>query len=88
MEKLLDKYEIGELVRSKVMNNGAEFDVWKILKAMLVKQVLEPSSEHKTFEWIEKDYARNLNVAQHHLYRALDYLIGKRRGSSRTFSKN
>ncbi len=80
VERLLDERGIGELVRSKVMDNGAEFDVWEVLKAMLVKQVLEPSSEHETFEWIEEDYARDLNVDQHHLYRALDYLISEKKG--------
>ncbi len=78
VEKLLDKHGIGETIRNRLTDNGAEFDVWKILKAMLVKQVLEPSSERETFEWIEKDYARDLDVDQHHLYRALDYLIKKK----------
>lgn len=78
VEKLLAEHGIGETVRSRLMDNGAEFDVWKVLKAMLVKQVLEPSSERKTFEWIEKDYARDLDAAQHHPYRTLDHLIKKK----------
>ncbi|KXA96410.1 hypothetical protein AKJ38_03345 [candidate division MSBL1 archaeon SCGC-AAA259I14] len=83
VERLVDEYGIGELVGSKVMDNGAEFNVWKVLKAMLVKQVLEPSSERETFEWIEEDYARDLEVDQHHLYRALDYLISGKEGIER-----
>ncbi|KXA94261.1 hypothetical protein AKJ65_04955 [candidate division MSBL1 archaeon SCGC-AAA259E19] len=78
VERLLEEYGIDELVREKVTDNGAEFDVWKVLRAMLVKQVLEPSSERETFEWIEEDYARDLDINQHHLYRALDYLISEK----------
>ncbi|KXB07349.1 hypothetical protein AKJ54_00365 [candidate division MSBL1 archaeon SCGC-AAA382K21] len=83
VERLLDEYGIGKLVRDKVTDNDAEFDAWKVLKAMLVKQVLEPSSERETFEWVEEDYARDLDVGQHHLYRALDYLISEKEGIER-----
>ncbi|MFP4006218.1 MAG: IS1634 family transposase [Candidatus Hadarchaeia archaeon] len=83
VEGLLDEYGIGGLVRERVTDNGAEFDVWKVLKAMIVKQVLEPSSERETFEWIEEDYTRDLDVDQHHLYRALDHLVGGKEGLER-----
>jgi len=83
VERLLGEYGIGDIFREKVMDNGAEFDVWKVLKAMLVKQVLDPSSERETFEWIEENYARNLDVDRHHLYRALDYLISEKEGIER-----
>lgn len=49
VERLLDEHGIDGPVRNRVTDNGAEFDVWKALRAMPVKQVLEPSSGRETF---------------------------------------
>lgn len=75
VEALLRKFGIDDPIRREVTENGAEFEVWDLLRAMLIKQVQEPSSERKTYKWIEEDYVRKLDVGLHHLFRALDYLI-------------
>lgn len=75
---LLKKFGIDDPIRKRVTDNRAQFEVWDLLKAMLTKQVQEPSSERQTYEWIEKDYVWELDVGLHNLYRTLDHLIAEK----------
>jgi transposase len=72
---LLDKYEIDSILNKYLSENDAKFDVLGVVKALIINRVLDPSSDLSACDWIDKHYCEDLNVEEHHLYRALDYLI-------------
>lgn len=73
--KLLEKYEIDKILQEELTKNKAKFDVFSTIKALVINRLIKPSSELSAYDWIMNDYAEKLNIQEHHLYRALDYLI-------------
>ena len=72
---LLKKYEISDILKNELSKNNAAFDVYAVVKALIINRLILPSSELAAREWIQEDYTEKLDVQEHHLYRALDYLI-------------
>lgn len=75
VNKLLEKFGIDSILKDELSENNAKFDVYGVIKALMINRLLIPSSELAACEWIHEDYCEELNVQEHHLYRALDYLI-------------
>ena len=73
--QLLKKYGIERILKKELSDNKAEFDVYEVIKALIINRLVSPSSDLATYDWILNDYCEPLEVQQCHLYRSLDYLI-------------
>lgn len=80
VNKLFEKYGIDSILKDELSENNAKFDVYGVIKALIINRLLNPSSELAACEWIHEDYCEELDVQEHHLYRALDYLIPRKEG--------
>ena len=76
--KLLEKYKIGEILKTELSDNKAKFNIYEIIKALMINRLVKPSSELSAIEWINEDYSEEMNVQLHQVYRSLDYLIPKK----------
>lgn len=76
--RLLEKYGIGEILQSELSDNKTTFEVYEIIKALIINRLVRPSSELSALEWIDEEYTQNLNIKGHQIYRSLDYLIQKK----------
>jgi len=76
--KLLEKYKIDEILKRALLNNKVKFDIYGIIKALIINRLIKPSSELSAFDWICEDYSEDLDIYGHQIYRALDYLIPKK----------
>jgi len=76
--QLLEKYKIDEILQKALSNNKAKFDIYGIIKALIINRLVRPSSELSAFDWICEDYSEDLDIYGHQIYRALDYLIPKK----------
>lgn len=78
--QLFKKYGIDKILKKELSDNKAEFDVYGVIKALMINRLINPSSDLAAYDWILNDYCEPLEVQQCHLYRSLDYLIkGKER---------
>lgn len=73
--KLLEKYEIDKILKKELSENKSEFDVYSIIKALIINRLVKPSSDLSAYDWIKEDYFENIKIEEHYIYRALDYLI-------------
>ena len=76
--KLFEKYNIKEILQKELSNNKSQFNVYEIIKALIINRLIRPSSDLSACDWIKEDYAEKINIEEHHIYRALDYLIQKK----------
>ena len=76
--KLLEKYKIDEILQSELSDNKTKFNIYEIIKALIINRLVRPSSELSAIEWIHKDYSEEMDVKLHQIYRSLDYLIPKK----------
>src|SRR3989344_5291509 len=76
--KLFEKYKIDEILQTELSNNKAKFNIYDIIKALIINRLVRPSSELSAFDWICEDYSEDLDFYGHQIYRALDYLIPKK----------
>jgi len=76
--KLFEKYKIDEILQTELSNNKAKFNIYDIIKALIINRLVRPSSELSAFDWICEDYSEDLDIYGHQIYRALDYLIPKK----------
>jgi len=76
--KLLEKYEIKEILQKELSDNKAQFKVYEIIKALIINRIVRPSSDLSAYDWIKEDYIESVDVEEHHIYRALDYLVQKK----------
>lgn len=74
VSKLFDKYGVSEVLTRGLSRNRAEFDVYQIIKALIINRLVEPSSDLAACDWISKHYPEELNAQEQYIYRALDYL--------------
>lgn len=73
--RLLTKYGIEKILKKELSDNKAEFDVYGVIKALIINRLVNPSSDLAAYDWIINDYCEPLEVQPFHLYRSLDYLI-------------
>ena len=45
------------------------------IKALIINRLIKSSSDLSAYDWIKNDYSEKLNIKEHQVYRALDYLI-------------
>ncbi|MEK6892854.1 MAG: IS1634 family transposase [Nanoarchaeota archaeon] len=76
--KLLEKYEIKEILQKELSDNKAQFKVYEIIKALIINRLVKPSSDLSAYDWIKKDYAEKISINRQYIYRALDYLVQKK----------
>jgi transposase len=76
--KLLEKYSISEILEGNLSKNDAGFGVYDVIKALIINRLVKPSSDLSAYDWICNDYSEELNIKEHHVYRALDYLIARK----------
>ena len=76
--KLLEKYGIDKILKEELSDNKVKFDIYEIIKALIINRLVRPSSELSAIEWIHEDYSEDLDVKLHQIYRSLDYLIPKK----------
>lgn len=72
---LLEKYGISTVLDKYLSMNKAEFGVYEVVRALITNRLVEPSSDLAAHDWIVKHYPEELDVKEHHIYRALDHLI-------------
>lgn len=75
---LFEKYSVNEVLRKELLMNEAKFDVYEVIKALIINRLVEPSSDLAAHDWIKKYYSKELNVQEQQVYRALDYLIARK----------
>ena len=76
--KLLEKYSLDEILKKQLSQNKAKFDIYSTLKALIIKRLIKSSSDLSAYDWIKNDYSENLDIKEHHVYRALDHLIKRK----------
>jgi len=78
VNKLLEKYNLDNILKKQLSQNGAKFDVYSTIKALIINRLTKPSSDLSAYDWICNDYSDKLDVKEHQVYRALDYLIKRK----------
>lgn len=78
VNKLLEKYNLGSILKKQLSQNKAKFDVYSTIKALIINRLIKPSSDLSAYDWIKNDYSERLDVKKHQVYRALDYLIERK----------
>ena len=86
--KLLEKYKIDEILQSELSDNKTKFNIYGIIKALIINRLVRPSSELSAIEWIHNDYSEDLDVKLHEIYRSLDYLIPKKEAIEKKIFEN
>ncbi len=76
--KLLEKYNLDNILQGELIKNKAKFDIYSTIKALIINRLTKPSSDLSAYDWIKNDYSEKLDVKEHQLYRALDYLIKRK----------
>lgn len=72
---IFEKFGLDKIIKKYVCANGSKFDVYGILKALIVNRLIKPSSELSAMDWVDKHYYERLAIKIHYFYRSLDYLI-------------
>lgn len=76
---LLEKYRIKEILQRELLKNKVrKFNVYGVIKALIINRLVRPSSDLSAHDWICNDYVEKLDVKEHQVYRALDYLIQRK----------
>ncbi len=75
VNKLLERYGIENILKKYVCSNRTKFNVYEILKSLLINRLVNPSSELSAIDWIDKNYSEKIELKLHYFYRTLDYLI-------------
>lgn len=78
--KLLEKYGLDAILQRHLSVNKARFNVYDIIKALIVNRLVKPSSDLAALDWISKHYPENIQIQEQYIYRALDYLIEQKEG--------
>jgi len=76
--KLLEKYNLDNILKKQLSQNGAKFDVYSTIKALIINRLIKPSSDLSAYDWIKNDYSEKLDIRKHRIYRALDHLIKRK----------
>ena len=76
--KLLEKYDIQKILKEELIENKVKFDIFGIIKALIINRLIKPSSDLSAYDWMKKDYSEKLDVKEHQVYRALDYFIERK----------
>ena len=76
--QLFKKCRIDKVLKKELSDNKAQFDIYGVIKALIINRLVNPSSDLATYDWILNDYCEHMDVQECHLYRALDYLIEKK----------
>ena len=71
---LLEKYGVAKTLKENLSKNKADFDIYEIIKALIINRLVKPSSDLSAVDWIKKHYPEELKIKRHNIYRALDYL--------------
>ena len=78
INKLLEKYGIQEILQEELTKNKAQFNIFGIIKALIINRLIKPSSDLSAYDWMKNDYSEKLDVKEHQVYRALDYFIERK----------
>ena len=76
--KLLEKYGIQEILQEELTKNKVQFNIFGIIKALIINRLIKPSSDLSAYDWMKNDYSEKLDVKEHQVYRALDYFIERK----------
>jgi len=76
--KLLEKYNLDNILKKQLSQNKAAFDVYSTIKALIINRLIKSSSDLSAYDWIQNDYSEKLDIKEHHIYRALDHLIKRK----------
>src|SRR3989344_5562505 len=74
--KLFEKYKIDEILQTELSNNKAKFNIYDIIKALIINRLVRPSSELSAFDWICKDYSEDLDLDYAHYDLTSTYFEG------------
>ncbi len=75
VNKLLEKYNLDNILKKQLSQNKAKFDIYSTIKALIINRLIKSSSDLSAYDWIKNDYSEKLDIKEHQVYRALDYLI-------------
>ena len=65
VNKLLEKYNLDNILEKQLSQNGAKFDVYSTIKALIINRLTKPSSDLSAYDWICNDYSDKLDVKEH-----------------------
>ena len=78
VSQIFKKYDLDNILKSKLQNGKHQFDVYAIIKALIINRLENPLSKNKAFEYIQKDYFKKIDCIKDNLYTAMDLLENKK----------
>jgi len=73
--KLMEKYKLDTILK-KHLNSGKHlFDVFQIIKALIINRLEDPCSKLSAYEWMKNEYPEKINPELQNIYSSLDKLI-------------
>ena len=85
VSQLLEKYGLDEILKSNLSKGKHQFDVYAVIKALIINRLENPLSKNKAFEYIKKDYPEEINCIKDNLYSAMDVLEDKKEKLEKEF---
>ena len=77
--QLWKKLGFDSVLNKYFQETGVQFDVQETIFAMVANRLAAPSSKREVARWKEEVFMPSWkNIEQHHLYRAMDYLVDKK----------
>ncbi|MCK5177783.1 MAG: IS1634 family transposase, partial [Candidatus Aenigmarchaeota archaeon] len=73
--ELLEKYELDTILKKQLNSGKHVFDVFQIIKALIVNRLEDPCSKLSAYDWMKNEYPEEINPELQNLYFALDKLI-------------
>ena len=78
VSQIFKKYELDPILKSKLQNGKHKFDIYAIIKALIINRLENPLSKNKAFGYIQKDYIEKIDCIKDNLYTAMDVLENKK----------
>ena len=73
--ELLKKYELDTILKKHLNSGKHTFDVFQIIKALIVNRLEEPCSKLSAYDWMKNEYPEEINPELQNIYSSLDKLI-------------
>ena len=73
--ELLNKYELDTILKKHLNSGKHVFDVFQIIKALIVNRLEDPCSKLSAYDWMKNEYPEEINPELQNIYSSLDKLI-------------
>ncbi|MBW6461698.1 MAG: hypothetical protein K0B07_01490, partial [DPANN group archaeon] len=75
VNKLFEKYEIDSIIKDNLNKGKHKFNVYSIIKALIINRIEKQNSKHKAFDWVQHDYPETIDANLDNFYSSLDVLF-------------